>query len=141
MEAYIYTIRTLDGLYVGSTYDFNKRCIHHKSNVKIKDTLLYNNIIKNNYQYDINIYKKIIVKDFEELRMNERIICDLLKANLNTTRAYTTLEEKRDQRREASRRCEIKRREMKYTCECGSIISVVARKSHNKTKKHINFYS
>jgi len=51
----IYTIRTGDSVYVGSTTNFTRRKCHHKSR-------LYN---ENDSQYNLKVYKKIRENDYE----------------------------------------------------------------------------
>jgi hypothetical protein len=85
----IYTIRSKDNVYVGSTIDFRSRKYSHKSN-------MYN---ENGKEYNFNIYKTIRANECEwdmqpysifpcnskiELTIEEERIRRLLKADMNT---------------------------------------------------------
>ena len=156
-KALIYTIKTNDGLYVGSTHNFKKRKINHKSNI-------YN---ENNHHYNCKLYKNIRANDGDwnmeilhlfpcengiELRQEEGRVMLELNANLNMVRAYTSEEEtsehkklyyenNRVQRKEyrEKHRDEISvRRREKVICECGCKSARGEISRHRKTKKHLN---
>ena len=75
MECVIYNIITKDGLYIGSTNNFKRRCWEHKSRVKSGDSqLLYKNITKNNGQYKIEIILELVCEDKLELRKIENVL-------------------------------------------------------------------
>ena len=81
----IYTIKTDDGLYVGSTIDLYGRKASHKNNAKNNSkTLLYQNIRANNYEYVIELHKPFPCLNRTELQIEERKVCEELNANLNT---------------------------------------------------------
>ena len=87
----IYTIKTDDGLYVGSTIDLSKRKATHKFKAKNNSkTLLYQNIRANNYEYVIELHQPYPCLNRTELQIEERRICEELKANLNTYNSHTT---------------------------------------------------
>ena len=125
MEAVIYSITTKDGLYIGSTMDYNTRCRKHKESLKSgKLFLLYENIRKNNGQYKIEIILNLACEDKIELRKIEeehRILCD---ANLNEIAAFTSTEDKHTRKAE------------KITCVCGLNLTFSNKARHYQSKKH-----
>jgi len=160
MEAVIYMITTKDGLYIGSTTDFKRRCWEHKSRVKSGESqLLYENIRKNKGQYKIEIILNLACEDKIELRMIEeehRILCE---ANLNGLKCFTTEDEKRqynidyrqtnrNQRNHKNREYYKdnkqhiqKRNSIKSFCECGGNYTYPNKASHYKSKKHQSYLS
>lgn len=132
-NALIYTIKTNDGIYVGSTTNFrdrkycHKRCIYNE-NRKEYSCRVYENIRQNEGKYNIEIFKMFPCNNNEELRMEENKIIKQLNANLNQRNAYSTLEEQREYR--------LKNNVTKTVCECGcnSTLGHIAR--HRKTRKH-----
>ena len=92
----IYTIKTGDGLYVGSTTDFTKRKNSHKSNIyneKRKDYnyKLYKTIRENGGEWDMKPYKEYPCENKTQLVIEEeRVRCEL-NADLNNNRCYTGL--------------------------------------------------
>jgi len=106
-NAIIYTIKTDDGLYVGSTIDFKDRKRVHKCNVYNENNKHYNykvyqNIRANDGEYRIELYKPFPCDNRQELQQEEDRIRIELDANLNMIRAYTTEEEKREYKKEWS---------------------------------------
>ena len=99
-KAIIYTIRTDDGLYVGSTCDFKRRKRQHKSciyNEKCHhyNYKLYKNIRANDGNYRIELYKPFPCNSKRELEQEEERIRIKLNANLNERRAYLSAEERK----------------------------------------------
>ena len=99
-KAIIYTIRTDDGLYVGSTIDFKQRkrghkCCLNNENKKEYNYKLYRNIRANDGEYRIELYKPFPCNSKRELEEEEERIRIELDANLNERRAYLTEEERR----------------------------------------------
>ena len=125
MECVIYNIITKDGLYIGSTTNFKRRCIKHKESLKSgKLFLLYENIRKNNGQYKIENILDLVCEDKLELRKIEeeyRILCG---ANLNESAAFTSSEDKHIRKTET------------ITCVCGQNHAFSNRARHFKSKKH-----
>ncbi len=136
-KAIIYTIKTDNGLYVGSTLDLHNRKTKHKNslkkNYKGKGYKLYNNIRENNFNYQIEPYKPFPCNNRRELEEEEQRIIDELKPNLNSKRAYRRTEEEW-----AAYRKEYKRkyRQQTFTCECGCIIRKNDMARHKNCKKH-----
>ena len=98
-KSIIYTIKTGDSLYVGSTcnfsnreYDHNKRIYHDdgsKYNLK-----LYKTIRENGYIWNIKPYKEYPCNDIIELELEEERIRQLLNADLNGKCCRTGLSRK-----------------------------------------------
>ena len=89
----IYTIKTDNGLYVGSTIDFTNRKYQHKSkcfneNSKQYNLNVYKNIRENGGEYTIEIYKMFPCNSNEELRIEEKNVIKYLNPNLNTISAF-----------------------------------------------------
>jgi len=93
----IYTIRTGDSVYVGSTTNFTRRKCHHKSR-------LYN---ENDSQYNLKVYKRIRENDYEwsmkpykeypcesklQLEIEEEQIRRKLNADLNSQSCELNIE-------------------------------------------------
>ena len=133
MEAVIYSITTKDGLYIGSTMDYNTRCRKHKESLKSgKLFLLYENIRKNNGQYKIEIILNLACEDKTELRQIEeeyRISCE---ANLNARSAYSNRSYY-----EINKELILK----KIDCECGGKHTVGNKARHNKSLRHQTYLS
>ena len=123
----IYTIKTDDGLYVGSTIDLYNRKSTHKNKVKNNSkTLLYQNIRANNYEYVIELHKPFPCLNRTELQIEERKVCEELNANLNTYKCYTSPEE---------RKVYMKTRK-RIKCECGKEMRYDNIKRHRNSKGH-----
>ena len=119
-NAVIYTIKTNDGLYVGSTVNFYTRKCKHKSNVKLNcKTLLYQNIRANNDEYIIEIHKLFPCSNSLELRLEERNVCEELNANLNTCKPYQTEEERLEQIIIKNKKFNLINNKKRAVCECG----------------------
>ncbi len=101
----IYTIKTDNGLYVGSTCDFAKRKLGHKAcsfneNNKHYNCKVYKNIRENGGKYTIEIYKMFPCNSKKELRIEEEEVRKHLNANLNMVRAFISEEENKIHRAE-----------------------------------------
>ena len=90
----IYKIIVNDDFYIGSTWDFHKRLILHKSNSKTSDYKLYKAIRDNNNKFDMVLLYNYECYTDTELRIEERRCYDELKPNLNNNRPYRTEEER-----------------------------------------------
>ena len=125
----IYTIKTDDGLYVGSTIDLYGRKASHKNNAKNNSkTLLYQNIKANNYEYVIELHKPFPCLNRTELQIEERKVCEELNANLNTNKCYLSPEENREYRLNLCK--------TRVMCECGIESDKSHIKRHRTTKRH-----
>tara|TARA_B110000285_G_scaffold187835_1_gene213789 strand:+ start:39 stop:542 length:504 start_codon:yes stop_codon:yes gene_type:complete len=153
-DGLIYTIKTDNGLYVGSTCDFAHRKISHKYscfNEKSKEYnfKLYKNIRENGGDYTIEIYKLFPCNSGKELRMQEEEVIKHLNANLNSRASFLSTEEIKEYKKEYQKEYrkeyhkenkEIisqKRKEI-ITCECGCDSTKINILRHRKTKKHLN---
>jgi hypothetical protein len=101
----IYTIKTDNGLYVGSTCDFVDRKRRHKYscfNEKDKkyNYKLYKNIRENGGEYTIEIYKLFPCNSDKELRMQEEAVIKHLNANLNSRASFRSREELKEYNKE-----------------------------------------
>lgn len=102
----IYKITTPNGLYVGSCCDFKKREQQHRSNLhneKIRRTYnlkLYRTIRENNGAWKMEKIKDFPCENDIELRKEETKVMLELNANLNGCRAYTSVEEMKEHKKE-----------------------------------------
>jgi len=130
----IYTIKTDNGIYVGSTTNLKDRrychskCLYNECS-KSYNFKLYQNIRENNYKYTIEIFKMFPCNDNEALRIEEENIIKQLNANLNTKKAYLTQKERQEY-------C-LKKNVIKTVCECGCNTTIGHISRHRKTTKHI----
>jgi hypothetical protein len=155
----IYKIQHIDKddlLYVGSTTDFTRRKAEHKRRCKTKTTKLYE-MIKDNGGWEM--FNMIIVKNFccdngQEAKREEDRVMREMKANMNTKRAYTTNEEKREyikqyqeqyykqyyeQNKERYKEYYEQNKEKlnkKIICVCGYEITKHNLPRHRRTNKH-----
>jgi predicted GIY-YIG superfamily endonuclease len=92
MKGFIYTIKTGNSLYVGSTKNFTQRKYQHKKNIekvnnksqkKLYDT------IRQNGEWDMRIYKECDYNICYELKIKENEVIKELGADLNTTLLYS----------------------------------------------------
>jgi len=90
----IYTIRTCDNLYVGSTTNFTKRKYQHNRAIKEGASKLYQTIRNNECRWDMKPYKEFPCENKIQLTIEEeRIRCEL-NADLNMCSCGTGLTEK-----------------------------------------------
>ena len=87
-KSIIYTIRSKDNIYVGSTLNFRSRKNNHKSiiyneNSKAYTYNLYKNIRENNGEWDMQPYSKYPCNSKLELTIEEERVRQLLKADMN----------------------------------------------------------
>lgn len=87
-KSIIYTIRSRNNIYVGSTVNFrsrkndHKKCIYNEKN-KNYNIKLYKTIRENNYEWVMRPYSKYPCNSKLELTIEEERIRQLLKADLN----------------------------------------------------------
>ena len=160
-KSIIYTIRSRDNVYVGSTIDFRSRknqhkvCIYNENSEKY-NRKIYKTIRENNYEWVMRPYSKYSCKDKLELTIEEERVRQLLKADLNSQSCGTGLTEKEyfKQYREEHKNIlneyikqyneehkdELnEKKRQKITCECGCIVTKNNLARHSKSKKHIIF--
>jgi len=98
-KSIIYTIRSRDNIYVGSTLNIRTRKNQHKhciynENRKEYNYKLYKTIRENNNEWDMQPYSKYSCKDKLELTIEEERVRQLLKADMNSQSCGTGLTEK-----------------------------------------------
>ena len=107
----IYTIRTPNGLYVGSTCNFINRKYQHKSDIhneksKKYNIKLYKNIRENGDEWEMKPHSEFPCKNKMEMNIEEeRIRCEL-NADLNSNSCYGRNKDKRTQERKQERNAE-----------------------------------
>jgi len=87
-DCVIYTIRTGDSLYVGSTCNFTKRKYHHNHNLKNENSehhnlKIYKTIRENDGEWDMKPYKIFPCKSKIEMNIEEERCRIELNADLN----------------------------------------------------------
>jgi post-segregation antitoxin (ccd killing protein) len=89
----IYTIRTCDNLYVGSTTNFTKRKYRHKCKIKNSDGKLYQTIRDNECRWEMKPYKEFPCENKIQLTIEEERIRRELNADLNMVVCGTGINE------------------------------------------------
>jgi hypothetical protein len=92
-KAIIYTIRSKDNLYVGSTCNFRSRKYQHKVNIHKENNKHYNlkiyKIIRDNdFEWDMKPYKEFPCENKLQLSIEEERIRQELNADMNTCACY-----------------------------------------------------
>ena len=140
MSGIIYIITTGDEGYVGSTNNFKKRILQHKSNIYNKNSKDYNykvykKIRENNGEWDMCIYEDNLSLNKKELCIYEEKVRLLLGATLNCRRAFRTEQQKQEyiviQQKKTKERNEVS-----IKCECGCEITKSGLSTHKKSAKH-----
>tara|TARA_R110001592_G_scaffold264161_1_gene529526 strand:+ start:16 stop:438 length:423 start_codon:yes stop_codon:yes gene_type:complete len=131
----IYTIKSGDGLYVGSTCNFNNRKYGHKYNIYNEsddkyNMKLYKTIRENDGAWDMQPHSQYPCKSKMEMAIEEERVRKELKADLNMNSCYKLDNERIRQRQNK-----------KLDCECGGKFTFTNRMSHFRTKKHINYFN
>jgi len=91
----IYTIKTPNGLYVGSTCNFVNRKYQHKiaihnENAKTYNRLLYKNIRENNDEWDMKPHCEFPCENKTQMTIEEERVRRELNADLNMCSCYNT---------------------------------------------------
>ncbi len=169
---YIYKITCLDAkvldCYIGSTDNFKRRFLKHKSDCNNENSNSYNfkiyKIIRDNGGSNNFIMYPIDILESDDpiaVRKKETELIKLHNANLNSRNAYTDIKEYCKEYREANKtkikeyyevnKTKIKEtnkiyREAnrtklleKFNCECGGKYTNVNKTTHFKTKQHKAF--
>ena len=163
-KAVIYTIRSGDGLYVGSTCNYTKRKHDHKHHIsnynkKVYNAKLYKTIRENNGEWDMKPHKEFPCENKTQLTIEEERVRREMNADLNTNRCFRTKEEAEDYMNNKWRTYRIKNKEKNreycynyfqenklniyrkthdiIECECGCKITKGGKSKHKKTNKHI----
>jgi predicted GIY-YIG superfamily endonuclease len=92
----IYTIRTGEGLYVGSSCNYNQRKWKHKSNInneknKAYNLKLYTTIRENGGAWDMQPHSEYQCNSKMEMNIEEERVRKELKADLNMVSCYSGL--------------------------------------------------
>ncbi len=158
----IYTIKTGDSVYVGSTTNFRERKWGHKADLKRKkERNLYQTIINNGGEWDMKPYKEFPCNSKLQLEIEEEKIRRELNADLNMIKCNTDKEEKKQEKkeydaeyvkknyekilqqnkeyREKNREAIRKKDRERLICECGCSVNRNGLGRHKKTQKHQNF--
>lgn len=143
----IYKIYCLDNnvkdFYIGSTINLQPRINRHKSyydngrKIKLYD-FIRNNGSWDNWTYEIIKHYKCNNRD--ELRIEEQKIINAMKSTLNDVKAYRTIEEAKEMRKELfclKREDILKYNKTKIICICGREINRNEKAPHSKTKIHL----
>ena len=166
-DCVIYTIRSGEGLYVGSTCNFTQRKHDHKSKIYNENkssykSKLYKTIRDNDNEWDMQPHKLFPCKNKMEMRIEEERCRNELNADLNSNscqgqnkemykqNALIYAEVHKERIKEVKDKYRQKNSE-KYklymknyrdnienvTCDCGCLVSGRHLKQHQKTKKHL----
>jgi phage-related protein len=139
----IYTIKTGNSVYVGSTTNFTKRKYRHKINIKTDNANLYKTIRENGGEWDMKPYKEFPCENKTQLTIEEeRVRCEL-NADLNMKQCYGLNIEKKNiynSNRYSKMSQEQKdKSNKKYICNiCGGSYTQKHISTHKKSKKHLD---
>ena len=170
-KSVIYKIEHMDKpelVYVGSTTNFTKRKCQHKNTCQNENNKYFNiklyQMIRSNDGWDL--FKMMIICEFPcnsktELLIEEEKYRKELQANLNSVRAFRSLEENKVHEQEYNKKYHItnqkhilerkanyhkinrekinEKAKEQITCECGSITTLHSRTRHKKSIKHCQF--
>ena len=142
MKITYYKLHSLDEdlmeVYIGSTKDIRQRIWNHKYQCKRNWHLPIYMFINVNGGFDnwtFEILDEIEVDSNEERYKIEREFIKKLPLNLNVELPTRTDEEYRKDNAEKNKKWKEKR----FTCECGSNITLPEKARHFRSKKHINY--
>jgi hypothetical protein len=144
----IYTIRTGEGLYVGSTCNYIHRKYNHKERSKKSNEKLYMAIRENNGEWDMQPHSEYPCNSKIEMNIEEERVRKELKADLNSNVCYTGLSTADYQlayriiNNEYSKNYYISNKEKitkKVSCECGGKYLSQNKTTHFKTQKHLKY--
>ena len=142
-KSIIYTIRTGDCLYVGSTVSYNMRKYRHTHNISNSNTNLYNTIRSNNGEWDMKPLKEFPCENKTQLTIEEERVRREMNADLNDRKCIRENEKegkKNDNKkyREKNKdKIKIWKNEL-IECECGCELTKNNLSTHRKSKKHMN---
>jgi hypothetical protein len=147
MKGVIYLIKTADGLYVGSTFDFKRRKREHYDNIKKRpNQFVYKNIISNNGIYKIEIYCNVNCRDRRHLNFFEEQYRIILGANLNSQKCFANDNDYREYHKRGNKKYYVKNKDKinikaneKFSCECGGKYTLRNRARHLKLQIHLNY--
>jgi len=157
----IYTIRTGDSVYVGSTCNFNRRKQSHKDVVfnekhKRYNRYLYAKIRENNGEWNMKPHKQFPCENKIQLVIEEERIRVEMNADLNVRCCHGLDKEKEKANKKQYRLNNIEnqtkylkeyaeknkeeislRRKEKTICECGCEVRLTGLPRHKRSAKHI----
>jgi hypothetical protein len=151
-KSVIYTIRSKDNIYVGSTVNFRSRKKQHKNcitneNLKTYNIKLYKTIRDNDGEWDMQPHSIFPCGSKMELKIEEERVRQLLTADLNSQSCGTGLDRPDYKKQHNKQYYEThyekyrdefnKKRRQKFTCECGGVTTKGGLSIHRKSKKHI----
>ena len=154
---YIFYKITCDDLpeyiYIGSTVHFIKRKCDHKitcnnPNRKGHNIKLYQTIRDNGgwEKWDIIVIDEAKQVTLTEARIKEESLRKEYNGNLNSQKAYRSVEEAKEYEKEhkkehyeLNKKTINEKRNEKMTCKCGAIVRKDTIKRHEKTLKHQQF--
>ena len=116
----IYTIRTGEGLYVGSTCNFNQRKYTHKYSLNNEtyhayNIKLYRTIRENDGAWDMQPHSEYPCNSKMEMNIEEERVRKELKADLNSYSCFLTSEDKKKYHKEYRLAHKDKKREHNKT--------------------------
>jgi hypothetical protein len=139
-NAVIYTIRTGDSVYVGSTCNFKNRKYHHKicihndsKNNHIYNCKLYKTIRENDCEWIMKPYKEFPCENKTQLEIEEERCRVELNADLNSKSCHNI---NRESPKEYAKQNYYKNRRQKITCECGCVVNYSSLSPHKTSNKH-----
>ena len=150
----IYTIRTGDSVYVGSTCNFNRRKQQHKTHIfsevnKRSKLKLYKTIRENGCEWDMKPHKQFPCENKTQLAIEEERVRIELNADLNGCACYgfdskkyyeknIEVDKKRCKEYYEKNKEEIcEKYRVKTICECGCKVRLNGLPRHKRTAKHI----
>ena len=119
--------------YIGSTIQL----LEYRISRHLLQTDCTSRQILDRNNYDVSILEDNVNENI--LRIREQFYMDCCDKLVNKQRAYRTVEQACQQKKEADKRYADKtkwKRQIKYTCECGTICNYVSRHRHFRTKNH-----
>lgn len=147
MEYTIYKIvckdENITDCYVGSTKDFNKRQIKHKSVCNDSNCKVYNFINENGGfdNFNFEVIETLICENKNEVLIRERFWIEKLEANLNKIIPSRQIKEYIKSYYVKNKETINEKKKSKIICSCGSIINYNSKARHEKTKKHQDYLS
>ena len=147
-DCVIYTIRSGDNLYVGSTCNFTKRKWSHKNaiineNNKDYNSKVYKTIRENSDEWDMKPYKIFPCQNKLEMRIEEERCRVELNADLNMQRCYKEkdikekVKKEKDIKEKVKKEPELNRHKTIYTCECGQHLPISHYYRHIRGRNHL----
>ena len=144
-KSIIYTIRSRDNVYVGSTIDFRSRKKGHKGNLyneNLKDYnyKLYKTIRANECEWDMQPYSKYPCNSKLELTIEEERVRQLLKADMNSQSCGTGCSTKKEYMKQyhEENKNEFNEKQKQYYEEHKNEISEKRKQYREKKKDEIN---